>query len=306
MNERTNVVPAIEAHEVSSGLRLWWLGGPSYAIKSPRTLVYVDPYHSGDRTDDPQGFVRAIPNYFYPQTVTRADVVISTQDLVDHCDPDTLRPLYARTAARFAAAPSSTHMMATWGFEAARVQAMAPGTTMTVGDITLTAYPANDWEDEDAVTLMLESGGVGIFIGGDTLSFDGLDEIGRAHAVDLAVLALGRNRRDIIDAQLYADPVEIARAARALRARKVLPVHWEIWREWVEDPHKTSTYACNPGPPQMFRLRERMALSSGHAMEQAPVQGAAGRFELAVGEAAGGREGAQELRVEAAVAVLPW
>jgi L-ascorbate metabolism protein UlaG (beta-lactamase superfamily) len=62
MNERTNVVPAIEAHEVSSGLRLWWLGGPSYAIKSPRTLVYVDPYHSGDRADDPQGFVRAIPN----------------------------------------------------------------------------------------------------------------------------------------------------------------------------------------------------------------------------------------------------
>src|ERR671937_1827158 len=101
MNERTNVVPAIEAHEVSSGLRLWWLGGPSYAIRSPRTLVYVDPYHSGERADDPQGFVRAIPNHFFPQTVTRADLVISTHDHVDHCDPDTLRPLCARTAAHF-------------------------------------------------------------------------------------------------------------------------------------------------------------------------------------------------------------
>src|SRR5438874_12977829 len=213
MNEHTNVVPTIETHEVRSGLRLWWLGGPSYALKSPHTLVYVDPSHSGDRADDPQGFVRAIPNYFFPQTVTRADLVISTHDHADHCDPDTLRPIYARTAARFAAAPSSAHMMATWGFGAERVQVMAPGATLAVGDVTLTAYPARDWEDEDAVTLMLESGGVGVFIGGDTLYFDGLEEIGRAHTVDLAVLALGRNRRNIIDAQLYADPAELARAA---------------------------------------------------------------------------------------------
>jgi L-ascorbate 6-phosphate lactonase len=206
MNEHTNVVSAIEAHEVRRGLRLWWLGGPSYAIKSPRTLVYVDP---------------------------------------------------------FAAAPLSAHMMATWGFAAERVQVMAPGTTLAVGDVTLTAYLANDWEDEDAVTLMLESGGVGVFIGGDTLYFDGLEEIGRAHAVDLAVLALGRNRRDIIDAQLYADPAEIARAARALRAHKVLPVHWEIWREWVEDPHAVAPHLAGSGT-------ELVILAHGDALELYP------------------------------------
>ena len=55
MNERTNVVPTIEAHEVSSGLRLWWLGGPSYALKSTSTLVYVDPANAGEREAEPQG-----------------------------------------------------------------------------------------------------------------------------------------------------------------------------------------------------------------------------------------------------------
>ena len=78
-----------------------------------------------------------------------ADLVISTHDHADHCDPDTLRPVYARTAARFAAAPSSARMMATWGFGAERVQVMAPGAALTVGDVSLTAYPAKDWEDED-------------------------------------------------------------------------------------------------------------------------------------------------------------
>jgi L-ascorbate 6-phosphate lactonase len=154
-------------------------------------------------------------------------------------------------------------MMATWGFGAERVQAMAPGTTLAVGDVTLTAYPANDWEDEDAVTLMLESGGMGVFIGGDTLYFDGLEEIGRAHAVDLAVLALGRNRRDIIDAQLYADPAEIARAARALRARKVLPVHWEIWREWGEDPHAVAPHLAGSGT-------ELVILAHGDSLDLRP------------------------------------
>ena len=88
------------------------------------------------------------------------------------------------------------------------------------------------------------------------------EEIGRAHAVDLAVLALGRNRRDIIDAQLYADPAEIARAARALRARKVLPVHWhwEIWREWGEDPHAVAPHLVGSGT-------ELVILAHGDSLE---------------------------------------
>src|SRR5579884_510349 len=34
MNDRTDIVPALEAAQVQGGLRLWWFGGPSYAIKS--------------------------------------------------------------------------------------------------------------------------------------------------------------------------------------------------------------------------------------------------------------------------------
>jgi L-ascorbate 6-phosphate lactonase len=247
MNDRSDIVPALEAQPVTSGLRLWWFGGPSYALKSPGAIVYVDPFHSDERADDPEGFIRAIPNYFFPQTVTRADLVISTHDHIDHCDPDTLRPIYAQTAAVFAAAPSSAQMMAEWGFAPERVHAMEPGARLAVGDVTLTAYPSRDWEDEGAVTFMVQSGGVSVFVGGDTLYFDGLEEIGRAHRIDLAVLALGRNRRDIIDAEVYSDPPALARTAKALGARHVLPVHWEIWREWQEDPDAVAPYLSGSG-----------------------------------------------------------
>src|SRR5579875_3868754 len=182
MTDRADIVPAVEAATVEEGLRLWWFGGPSYALKSPRTLVLVDPYHSGPRADDPQGFIRAIPNYFFPETVTRADLVISTHDHTDHCDLATLRPIYEHTGAMFAAASSSADLMFEWGFAQERILTMAPGRSTTVG----------------AVTLVLAANGVAVFIGGDTLYFEGLKDIGREHAIDLAIFALARNRPDII------------------------------------------------------------------------------------------------------------
>ena len=247
MKDRTDIVPALEAAAVESGARLWWFGGPSYAIKTPRSIVYVDPFHSDTRADDPQGFIRAIPNYFFPDTVTRADLVLSTHDHIDHCDPATLKPIYANTTARFAAAPSSATLMAEWGFAPERVQVMPPGTSLTMGDVTLTSYPSRDWEDKGAVTFVLDANGRDIFIGGDTLYLDALEVIGRERSIDVAIFALGRNRPDIIPDQVYATPAELARAAKAVGARRVLPIHWEIWREWVEDPRTVAPHVAGSG-----------------------------------------------------------
>jgi L-ascorbate 6-phosphate lactonase len=247
LGDRHDVVPAMESFLVSSGLRLWWLGGPSYVIRSPESTIYVDPFHSGERADDPEGFIRAIPNVFFPEDASAANLILSTHDHLDHCDPDTLRPLCARTSARLVAAPSSSKLMATWDFSAGRVDTMAPGDTRTFGDIRITAFPSRDWSDPGAVTFVLQAQGLSVFVGGDTLYFDGLKDIGDAERIDLAILALANNRRDIIDKELYADPSDIARAARALNTRRLLPIHWDIWKAWVEDPRLIAPYLEDSG-----------------------------------------------------------
>lgn len=58
---------------------------------------------------------------------------------------------------------------------------------------------------------------------------------------------LARNHRDIIDQELYLDPAELAHAARALKTRRVLPVHWDIWRAWVEEPHLVEPQLAGSG-----------------------------------------------------------
>jgi L-ascorbate 6-phosphate lactonase len=245
--DRHDVVPAMEALPLHSGLRLWWFGGPSYAIRTAQSIVYIDPFHSGERADDPKGFIRAIPNVFFPDDVSRADLILSTHDHIDHCDPDTLRPLCASTNARIVAAPSSSTLMAEWDFTAGRVDTMAPGATRIYGDVTITAYPCKDWSDPGAVTFVLSAHERSVYIGGDTLYFDGLHDIGSAESLDLAILALGKNRRDIIDNVVYADPADIARAARALNTRRVLPVHWDIWKAWIEDPQLVAAHLEGSG-----------------------------------------------------------
>jgi L-ascorbate 6-phosphate lactonase len=247
LGDRHEVVPAMEAFAVESGLRLWWFGGPSYAIRSPRTTVYVDPYHGDERAGDPEGFIRAIPNVFFPEDVNHADLILSTHDHIDHCDPDTLRPLCARTDARLVAAPSSATKMADWDFTAGRVDVMPPGTTKTYADLEITAYPSRDWSDPGAVTFVLRGQGRSVFIGGDTLYLDALEDVGRAEQLDLAILALARNRRDIIDQELYVDPSALARAGRALKPRRLLPIHWDIWKAWQEDPQLVAPHLAGSG-----------------------------------------------------------
>ncbi len=205
-------------------------------IRSRTTTVYVDPYYSGDRVGHPLGFERAIPNYFLPEDVTRADVIISTHNHNDHCDQHTLSVLCEHTAARIVAAPSSARKMEAWPFTLGRVDEFPLGTCKTYGDITIESWPAMDWDDAGAATFVLAHGGRSIFVGGDTLLFEGLGEVADQYQIDLAVLALARNRRDLIDAEVYLDPQGLARAAALLRARRVMPIHWDIWKAWVEDP----------------------------------------------------------------------
>lgn len=236
MHVAQDIVSAIETTQVDHGIRLWWLGGPSLVFKTPETTVYLDPF-AGLCLGNPAQFERAIPDIFDPDRVTQADLILSTHDHEDHCNQLTLAPMMAHTLAQLALAPSSYAMVEGWNvFPRELLHRMAPGTQLQLGDVMVIAEPSRDWSDPHAVTFVLQSQGLSLFIGGDTLYFDGLEEIGRRYEVDLAVFALARNNRDLIDQELYMDPATLARAAQAVGTRRLLPVHWDIWAAWTEDP----------------------------------------------------------------------
>lgn len=111
------------------------------------------------------------------------------------------------------------------------------------GRVTVTAVPAQHGPDgtEEAtgtVTgfVITTSDQRTVYVSGDTVPFEGTDEIASRYApVDLAVLHLGRVRLGPLgDAPLSMEGDHAVAYARALGARTVLPVHFEGWAHFTE------------------------------------------------------------------------
>jgi L-ascorbate metabolism protein UlaG (beta-lactamase superfamily) len=111
------------------------------------------------------------------------------------------------------------------------------------GSVRVTAVPAQHGPDgtQDAtgpVTgfVITTSGGSKIYVSGDTVPFAGTEEIARRYApVDLAVLHLGRAKLEALgDATLSLSAEEAVRYAEALKARRVIPAHFEGWAHFTQ------------------------------------------------------------------------
>jgi len=108
--------------------------------------------------------------------------------------------------------------------------------------VTVTALPAQHGPDgtQDATGavigfLITTAAGQKIYVSGDTIPFAGTEEIARRCApVDLAILHLGRVQVEPMPGvTLSMTAQDGVRFAKALNARKVLPIHFEGWAHFT-------------------------------------------------------------------------
>ncbi|MFJ8439431.1 MBL fold metallo-hydrolase [Kitasatospora griseola] len=109
--------------------------------------------------------------------------------------------------------------------------------------ITITAVPAQHGPDGcepvtgEVIGFVLTGPGLPVvYVSGDNASLDVVDQIARRHApVDTAVLFAGAARSGIFDnALLTLDSARAVEATRLLRARRVVPVHFDSWAHFTE------------------------------------------------------------------------
>src|SRR5687767_5028288 len=101
----------IEQAAVEGGPRLWALGGPSFAYRTPQTTIWIDPYFYGTPDDAVPDAYRAVAIPINPDEVRRADLVFSTHEHVDHCHGGTLVPITRNTNSLCIAPESSARKM---------------------------------------------------------------------------------------------------------------------------------------------------------------------------------------------------
>lgn len=237
-----------------------WFGHSSYLIKHRRTTVLVDPVFSGHAS--PFSFsIKAFPgsDVYKAGDMPAIDMLIITHDHFDHLDYKTVMALLPKVKHIYTSLGVASHLKY-WGVAQDKITEFDWWESEIIKDnIRLTAAPARHFSGRKFgrgktlwSSFILELNNYKIYIGGDSGYDDHFKIIGeRFGPFDLAVLECGQYGKDW--PLIHMMPEETAAAARELRARLLLPVHWakfslslHAWDEPIERVIKAAQDIAQP------------------------------------------------------------
>jgi L-ascorbate metabolism protein UlaG (beta-lactamase superfamily) len=219
---------------------LTYIGGPTLLLEVAGLRFLTDP------TFDPAGGEYRTPaSTLYktqgpalgPESVGSVDAVLLSHD--HHADNLDL-------AGRAVAAAAGTILTTVAG--AGRLGGRAKGLEpwQSVGFqaphqdlVTITATPCRHGpaggDRGPVIGFILASGGRTLYLSGDTVWYEGVEEVARRFEVDLAVLFMGAARVAAAGpAPLTMSAVDAVAVARAFPRATIVPVHFDGWQHFSE------------------------------------------------------------------------
>lgn len=260
-------------------LHIWWLGQSGFLLQFAGSHLLFDPYLSDSLSrkyaDTDKPHVRLSERVIDPTRLTMIDVVTSSHNHTDHLDADTLHPLIAANPALQFVIPEANRAFITDRLvcDPAWPVGLTDGQSVTIGPFTFHGVPAahNELERDDAgrcrfMGFVVEIAGENgapflVYHSGDTLWYDGMVDVLRPFAVDVAFLPINGNKPERRVAG-NLNPDEAARLGRAIDAKLVIPHHYDLFAFNTADPNEFALACQQHGTPyQVMQLGERISLS---------------------------------------------
>lgn len=210
-----------------------WFGHSSYLIKSNGFAILVDPVIQGHAS--PVSFFGkpfAGSDVFSISDLPPIDLVLLTHDHYDHLHYESIQ-LLAASAKYFCTSLGVASHLEHWGVDAGKITEFDWWETKTVAaGVELTAAPARHFSGRTfkrGTTLwssfVLTLHGHRLFLGGDSGYGDHFTAIGSKHGpFDMAILECGQYGKSW--PYIHMLPEETVMAAKDLKAKVLLPVHW--------------------------------------------------------------------------------
>lgn len=238
---------------------IWWLGQSGFLLQWNGMCILFDPYLSDALTkkyaSTNKPHVRMSEKVIEPYLLNGVDIVTSSHNHTDHLDAETLIPLLKVNPHISFVVPEANR-----DFVADRIGCprefpigMNAGDRMEVKGMTFHGIPAahNNLE-RDAyghckfMGYVVQFGDFAVYHSGDTLWFDGLEEILKPFHVDVAFLPInGNDPGRGVAGNLNAN--EAARLGTAIGAQFVIPHHYNMFTFNTADPKHFAAEAIKAG-----------------------------------------------------------
>jgi N-acyl-phosphatidylethanolamine-hydrolysing phospholipase D len=219
----------------SSQPSITWVGHATLLVQLGHKTFLTDPTWSD--TASPVSFAgpkRHVPPGIALAQLPPIDFVVISHNHYDHLDLATLTALAARDArTRFFVPLGNARLLEDEGI--AKVSELDWGDHVDLGDVRITCLPTQHWSARgirDARQALwsswaVTSGDRRFYFAGDTGAFDGFESIGAALGpFDVAALPIGAYLPVAMMKPFHLNPGEAALAGRAVRAQRILGMHY--------------------------------------------------------------------------------
>jgi len=240
-NKPPSVTPALVIPSVKSDLKniqaekpvITWFGHSSYLISSRGFHILVDPVFKGSASPF-RGMVKSFrgTDIYDVDNLPPVDLLLITHDHFDHLNYRTISRLKGKVKKVVVPAGVASHLQY-WGWDGNMITELDWWDSIQpAADIKLDAAPARHFSGRTFtrnktlwVSYVLSMHGYNLFVGGDSGYDSQFEVIGNKFGpFDLAVLECGQYGKDW--PYIHMTPEETVKAARDLRAKKFIPVHW--------------------------------------------------------------------------------
>ena len=270
----------IEEEVVQPGtFAMWWLGCTGLWVKTEGNAnICIDLWvKSGKRSKKDklmkpqhqhqrmigcvalQPNLRNVPVVLDPFAIKELDVLMATHDHGDHIDENVAAAVMQNTdeSVKFVGPKACVELWKKWGVPESRCVEMRPGDSIKVKDTEIIAVESFDRTelvtapkgvilkgnmpqemDDLAVNYIIKTPAGTIYHSGDSHYSNYFAKHGNDYDIDVALGSFGENPRGMTD-KLTAEG--ILRMAECLKCETVIPIHHDIWTNFLADPKEILT-----------------------------------------------------------------
>jgi len=239
-----------DAANSQDDLHIWWLGQSGFLVQWRGSHLLFDPYLSDSlsrkyaATDKPH--TRMTGLLISPDALDFIDLTTSSHNHTDHLDGETLTALIHANPKMELLVPSANCTFAAerLDMDPDQLETIDAGQSIALGPFELHAVPAahedlakDDLGRHQFVGYVAKLGPWTVYHSGDTIPYDGMEEILRQWKIDVALLPInGRRPERQVAGNLWGR--EAANLAKAIGVRMVIPCHYDMFEFNTETPEE--------------------------------------------------------------------